>query len=319
MTVGRCLVLGGSGFIGSHVVELLLESGFRVRVFSRSSSLPARLAAVANGIELSVGDFQDVQSLARAVKSCDYVFHLAATTVPTTSNRDMALDANSNLISTLRLLEICVREKVQQILFSSSGGTVYGKTANGPIAECHSTEPRCSYGVVKLAIEKYLELFRMQHGLEYTVLRISNCYGPRLPLHGEQGIVGASLERLRQGEPITLWGDGSVTRDYVYVSDVALAFRAALGQRSPFRIFNIGTGIGTSLLNLIEMMESAAGRRFSILKQAARDVDVPTNILDASKARNYLSWQATVLLKHGLVNTWKWIQTREQATSAHIS
>lgn len=318
MNVGHCLVLGGSGFIGSHVVELLIENGFRVRVFSRSSS-PPRLAAVANRIELSVGDFQDVQSLARAVKGCDYVFHLAATTVPITSNRDMAFDASSNLISTLRLLEVCVREKVQQIIFSSSGGTVYGKAENQPIAECHSTEPRCSYGVVKLAIEKYLELFRIQHGLEYTVLRISNCYGPRLPLHGEQGIVGASLEKLRRGEPITLWGDGSITRDYVYVTDVALAFRAALGQGSPFRVFNISTGIGTSLVNLIEMMERATGRRFRILKQSARDIDVPTNILDSNRARKYLSWEATVILKQGLVNAWKWIQTREHATSAHIS
>jgi UDP-glucose 4-epimerase len=319
MNCGRCLVLGGSGFIGSHLVELLLENGFKVRVFSRSSTIPARLAAVGSRIELSFGDFHDAQSLADAVKGCDHVYHLVATTVPATSNRDMVFDANSNLIATLGLLEICVRERVKQVIFSSSGGTVYGRTENLPIPECHNTEPRCSYGVVKLAIEKYLELFRMQHGLDYTVLRISNCYGPRLPMNGEQGVVGAFLDRLLRGEPVTLWGDGSITRDYVYVTDVALALRAALEQQSPFRVFNIGTGIGTSLLHLIEMMERATDCHFHILKERARDVDVPVNILDASRARKYLSWEATTPLEQGLVNTWKWIQGRVHATSAQIS
>jgi len=208
---------------------------------------------------------------------------------------------------------------VQQVIFPSSGGTVYGKTETWPIPESHSTEPLCSYGIVKLAIEKYLELFRIQHGLDYTIIRISNCYGPGLPMNGEQGVVGAFLDRLRRGEPITLWGEGSITRDYVYVTDVALALRAALGQQSPFRVFNIGTGIGTSLLNLIEMMERATGCRFRILTQEARDVDVPVNILDATRARKYLSWEATTPLEQGLINTWKWIQARVRTTSAHTS
>lgn len=319
MSSGRCLVLGGSGFIGSHLVELLLENGFKVRVFSRSSVVPTRLASVGNGIELSFGDFHDVQSLASAVKGCDHVYHLIATSVPANSNRNMVLDADRNLIGTLRLLEICVRERVKQIIFSSSGGTVYGRAETLPIPECHNTEPRCSYGVVKLAIEKYLELFRTQHGLDYTVLRIANCYGPRLPMSGEQGVVGAFLERLWRGEPVTLWGDGSITRDYVYVTDVALALRAALGQQSHFRVFNIGTGIGTSLLKLIEIMERATDRRFCILKQEARDVDVPVNTLDASRARKYLPWEATTALEQGLVNTWHWIQASVHATSAHLS
>ncbi len=318
MNPSRCLVLGGSGFIGSHLVELLLESAFQVRVFSRSPSLSATLAGVKSSVEFSVGDFRDAQTLANAVKGCDHVYHLIATTVPTTSNQDMVFDADSNLISTLRLLEICVHENVKQVIFASSGGTVYGKSDKQAISECHSTEPRCSYGVVKLAIEKYLELFRIQHALDYTVLRISNCYGPRLPINGEQGVVGAFLNRLQRGEPIELWGDGSITRDYVYVTDVALALRAALGQQSPFRVFNIGTGIGTSLLNLIEMMERATDCHFHILKREAREVDVPVNILDATRARKCLSWQATTPLEQGLAKTWKWMQAAVRATSASI-
>jgi UDP-glucose 4-epimerase len=237
--------------------------------------------------------------------------------VPASSNRNMAVDADSNLTATLRLLEICVREKVHRIVFSSSGGTVYGRTSDDPISESHTTEPLCSYGIVKLAIEKYLELFRIQHGLDYTVLRISNCYGPRLPIKGEQGVVGVFLDRLRRREPIELWGDGSITRDYVYVTDVAGAFHAALGQQSPFRMFNIGTGIGTSLVSLIAIMEHVTGRRARIAKQQGRIVDVPANVLDPTRARKYLSWQANTPLERGLLNTWNWMQAGAQVSSAH--
>jgi len=317
MNPGRCLVLGGTGFIGSHLVELLLANGFKVRVFGRSSTFPIGLSAGANCPEVSVGDFDDAQSVANAVKGCNYVYHLIARSVPASSNRDMVADASSNLIATLRLLEMCVREKVQQIIFSSSGGTVYGRTGDNRISESHNTEPQCSYGVIKLAIEKYLELFRTQHGLDYTVLRISNCYGPRLPTNGEQGVVGVFLDRLRRGEPITLWGNGLVTRDYVYVTDVARAFRATLGQRSPFRVFNIGTGVGTSLTKLIEMMERVTGCQAHILKRQARDLDVPVNVLDSTRAEKYLCWEAKTPLEQGLINTWKWMHADVQANSAH--
>jgi UDP-glucose 4-epimerase len=318
MNAGRCLILGGTGFIGSHLAELLLEKGLEVRIFSRSATFSSGVSAVRNAIECHVGDFSDAEALAKAVKGCDYVYHLIATSVPTTSNRDMAFDVSSNLIATLRLLDICVRESVRQVAFSSSGGTVYGRTDHFPISECHSTEPQCSYGVTKLAIEKYLELFRIRHGMDYTVLRISNCYGPRLPIRGEQGVVGAFLDRLQRGEPITLWGDGSITRDYVYVRDVALAFQAVLGQPSPFRVFNIGTGVGTSLVNLMEMMEQATNCRFRVLKREARDTDVPVNILDTTRARKYLCWEATTTLEQGLINTWKWIQGSVRAASAQF-
>jgi UDP-glucose 4-epimerase len=314
MSQDRCLVLGGSGFIGSHLVELLVDEGFPVRIFSRT--YPRALTGAAR-VEISVGDFRDVQSLAKAVKGCDFVYHMIATTVPATSNQDMVFDAERNLISTLRLMEICVREGVQQIVFPSSGGTVYGRTGREPITELHSTEPQCSYGIVKLAIEKYLELFRVRHGLDYTVLRISNCYGPWLPIKGEQGAVGVFLDCLRRGEPINLWGDGSVTRDYVYVSDVARAFRAALVQKSPFRVFNIGTGTGTSLLALVELMERLTGCRARIVKKRGREIDVPVNILDAGRARKCLAWEATTALEEGLVKTWEWIQARVRAAPAH--
>lgn len=316
MSLGRCLILGGSGFIGSHLAELLVAEDFEVRILSRSAGCSSRVVAVAARVELLEGDFRDTQRLANAIKGCDYVYHLIATTVPAISNRDVVSDTETNLIPTLRLLEICARENVRRIVFSSSGGTVYGRTENRPIAEVHSTEPLSSYGIVKLTIERYLELFRLQHGLDYNVLRVSNCYGPRLPIGGEQGVVGAFLERLRRKEPIVLWGDGSVTRDYVYVSDVARAFRVALKEQPSFRVFNIGTGVGTSLLELIKMMEQVTGCRARVCKEKARQVDVGVNILDSTRAQQYLGWEATTALKEGLLSTWNWIQTRPRTKSA---
>ena len=306
MTPGRCLVLGGSGFMGSHLVELLADRGWEVRGFSQSAA--HRPFAAAKNVTWVVGDFRDPKAVADAVQGCDYVYHLVGATNPASSNRDVVFDTETNLIPTLRLLEACVRAQVRRIVFSSSGGTVYGNAGRSPISEDHPTEPHSSYGIVKLATEKYLELFHRIHGLDYTVLRVANCYGPRLPVAGEQGAVGSFLDRLNRAEPIEVWGDGSVTRDYVYAGDVAQAFFAALSHESRFKLFNVGTGVGTSLLELIALMERVTGRRATLVKKPERPVDVPVNILDPMRARQFLGWQASTPLEVGLLNTWNWIQ-----------
>jgi len=306
---GRCLVLGGAGFMGSHLVERLVHEGRPVRVFDLPGAGAKRLAAVRGKVELVEGDFQKAREVAAAVEGCEAVFHLIGTTVPSTSNRDPAYDTETNLLTTLRLLEACVRAKVKQVIFSSSGGTVYGQAQSLPIHETHPTEPRTSYGIVKLAIEKNLELFRHLHGLDYAALRIGNAYGPRLPVGGEQGAVGAFLKCLKHGEPIPLWGDGSAVRDYVYVEDVARAFRAALGQRSAHRVFNIGTGRGTSLRQLIALMERATGRKAAVESRSGRAADVPENVLDTALARQHLGWTPEKTLEEGLALTWRWLES----------
>ena len=308
---GRCLVLGGSGFLGSHLVELLLEEGIRLRVYCRSANSYNRLASLEDKIELVGGDIRASKVLAKAVEGCDYVFHLIGTTVPATSNLDPVFDIETNLSPAMRLLEVCVEAKVKQIIFPSSGGTVYGNAGSEPIPESHPAEPRSSYGITKLTIEKYLELFYRLHGLDYAILRIANAYGPGLPTRGEQNAVGAFLARLRRGEPIVVWGDGSVTRDYVYAKDVARAFRAVLGQRSPYKVFNVGTGIGTTLRELIACMEQVVGRRAQIIQQPGRQIDVPVNILDPTLAREHVGWTPATSLEAGLISTWSWMEARE--------
>jgi len=294
--------------MGPHLVELLVREGMSVRVFDRRACSADWLASLAGKIEFVQGDFLDANLLATAVNGCEYVVHLVGTTVPSTSNRDPVFDVQTNIVGTLHLLEACVRAKVRQVVFSSSGGTVYGEPSALPIPESHPTQPRSSYGITKLAIEKYLALFFQLHGLDYAVLRIANAYGPGLPLSGEQGVVGVFLARLKRELPIVLWGDGSAVRDYIYIEDVARAFRAALGQRSPFRVFNIGTGVGTSLVQLIALMERTTGLRAQIERHPNRPSDPPVNVLDPSQAQLHLGWKATTTMERGLALTWEWVR-----------
>jgi UDP-glucose 4-epimerase len=303
----RCLVLGSTGFIGSHLVEDLVRHGFEVRALIRPGSSRRKLPDILERIEVVEGDFEDGKALASAVEGCVIVFHLISTTVPSSSNRDPGSDVQANLVTTVRFIETCRRADVKKIVFGSSGGAVYGASRVIPITEDFPTHPQSSYGIVKLAIEKYLQLYHHQYGLKYAVLRMGNVYGPRLPLSGEQNAVGAFLRSAYKQQPLTVWGDGSVLRDYIYVSDVVRAFRAALRERLPVGVFNVGTSVGTSLTELIQKIQVVTGQKLYVRWEPSRRVDVPQNVLAIDRARNLLSWQPIVDLEAGLNLTWKWV------------
>lgn len=308
-----CLVLGGCGFIGSNLIEQLVAEGYRVRVFDRPE---ANRKVFNGGIEFCGGDFLNALEVDRALEGVDFVFHLVGTTLPANSNSCPAFDIESNVVGTIRLLELSVRHKVRRIVFSSSGGTVYGEPKVIPIPEEHPTEPLCSYGIAKLAIEKYLHIYRNMHGLDYTVLRIANPYGRYQKLTAEQGAIGVFLGRMRDGKKITVWGDGSVVRDYIYVQDVARAFVRALTQTSPYRIFNIGTGRGLSLRDLISELSQITGMKPEVEYAPSRSVDVSVNILDATRADKYIDWRAEFDHRTGLRETWSWICENKQFAQA---
>ncbi|MBS1997098.1 MAG: NAD-dependent epimerase/dehydratase family protein, partial [Cyanobacteria bacterium SZAS LIN-2] len=170
----KALVIGGNGFIGSNLVDLLLKNNHQVRIFDR---YPNRFRAPLQGVEYVVGEFSNHGEIAEAVAGMDWVFHLACTTLPQTSNDDPVYDIHSNIGGTVQLLQECVKNKIKKVVFISSGGTIYGVPQTAPITEDHPTEPICSYGITKLAIEKYLHLFHWLHGLEYVCARLSNPYG----------------------------------------------------------------------------------------------------------------------------------------------
>ena len=301
--MASCLVLGGAGFIGSHLAEALLQAGHRVRIFDRPhlDRLPAFLQR--GEFEVFTGDFLNPRTLSPALEGSEIVFHLVSTTLPKTSNDNPMYDVESNVMGTLRLLELCRQQGVRKVVFASSGGTVYGVPRSVPIDESHPTDPICSYGIHKLAIEKYLQLNHRIHGLDYCVVRPANLYGPRQRLDIAQGAVAVFLDRALRGKPIQVWGDGSAVRDYLYVGDAAEALLKAAAFEGEPRLFNIGSGAGTSLTQLIKEIEALLGRAVPVEYTAARSLDVPANVLDASLARRHLGWAPRTSLAEGLRRT----------------
>jgi UDP-glucose 4-epimerase len=301
----NCLVLGGGGFIGSHLAEALARAGHRVTVFDRPQG---RYLPLLKGCEVRTGDFLEPRELEPALRGAELVFHMISTTVPRSSNDDPRADVSANVVGTLRLLELCKAHGVRRVVFPSSGGTVYGIPRATPVGEAHPTDPISSYGIHKLTIEKYLHLHHVLEGLDYHVLRIANAYGERQRTDTAQGAVAVFLERALRGEPIRIWGDGSVVRDYVYVGDIAQAFLRTLEHEGEPRIFNIGSGQGASLNQLIDEIARTLGRRPAVEYTPARRFDVPVNVLDASLARKHLGWAATTPLAEGIRRTHEWMK-----------
>jgi len=304
----KCLILGGAGFIGSHLAEGLLAEGHEVRIFDRPNlALPAELRADSR-IEWHEGDFLNVDDLARVVPGNEVIFHLVSATLPKSSNDNPAYDVETNVIGTLRLLDIARTNGVKRIVFASSGGTVYGVPHTLPISESHSTEPLVSYGITKLAIEKFLHMYHALHGLDYCILRLANPFGERQRVVAAQGAVAVFLHRAWHGETIHIWGDGSVVRDYIYIKDAVRAFVKALSYQGEQRVFNIGSGQGTSLNQLLAGIEALLGRPVAVEYEHGRKFDVPVNVLDISRARSLLGWQPTVNFRDGLAVTLEALQ-----------
>ncbi len=299
----KALVLGGLGFIGGHVVESLLAAGHSVRILDRASgsnSLPETSADVV------YGDFKDKSTLYEAMSDVDVIYHLISTTVPSTSNLDPVEDVKGNLLPTLDLLSCMVDLGIQKIVYLSSGGTVYGIPRSLPIQETHPLRPQCSYGVVKLAIENYLQMFQDLHGVSSVILRAANPYGERQGHLGVQGIVNTFMMRLHEGSSVQIWGDGSVVRDYLYVGDLARLCVVA-GEKDVSGVFNAGSGRGVSILDLVRSIEAVSGESLTVDFLPARNFDIPEVILDIAKVQNEMGWSPEFGLEDGLKRTWAWI------------
>jgi UDP-glucose 4-epimerase len=301
----RSLLLGGNGFIGSHLVDKLLAEGHEVRVFDKYEEHYRKPLPL---VDYRYGDFGNRGLLAEALEGVDNVFHLVSTSLPKTSNDDPAFDVQSNVIETLFLLEQCVARKVKKIIFISSGGTIYGRSRKLPICEESPTNPECSYGITKLTVEKYLALYYHLYGLEYTVVRPSNPYGDRQNPNSIQGAIPVFLGHVAKGEPIEVWGDGEVIRDYIYIDDLIEGIYKAATLSAPSRTFNLGTSTGHSLNSIIDTIQQITGREVKVLYKSKRGFDVPAIYLDISRAREELLWAPATSLEEGISKTWEFVQ-----------
>jgi UDP-glucose 4-epimerase len=302
----RCVVVGGGGFIGSHLCEALLAEGHEVTVFDRAEA-PNLDRLRQKGAILSIGDFFNHDDLQRSLENQDVVFHLLSTTVPQTSNDDPAYDVEANVIGTLRLLDLARKAHIKKMIFASSGGTVYGIPQEIPIKESHPTDPTSSYGIAKLSIEKYLHLYWILYGSDYCVLRLANAYGERQRSTATQGVIPVFLERALRNNEINVWGDGSVMRDYIFVTDISNALVKVLTYSGEMKVFNIGSGQGHSLNDVIHVIESVTGRPLQVKYTNGRSFDVPVSVLDISRAKNYLNWVPTINLFEGVTRMYAWM------------
>lgn len=298
LTGTKVLVLGGRGFLGRNLVELLLRDGASVRTFDRPLSRSETQHEFEGNIEAFEGDFVDGKGLQAALDKVDLVYHLISTTVPSGSNADPIGDVNSNLAGTLRLLKAMSVAGVNRLVYASSGGTVYGNPYVLPVPEWHALQPISSYGVVKVAVENYLHLHSELNGLKANVLRISNPYGMHQRRIGAQGVIATFLHKLMNAQPIEIWGDGSAVRDYIYVADVARALLLA-GCRQKSGTFNIGSGLGHSLNEVLRILCEQTGLETEVRYLPHRKFDVNQTFLDIARAREELGWNPFYTLEEG--------------------
>ena len=305
----RCIVLGAGGFIGRHLCHALAAAGAVVRAFDHHGA-----GADAPPAERWItGDLADEVALLQALEDQEIVFHLAGASVPGSSNRDFIADLRSSVLPTLHLLDACARLGVGRVVFTSSGGTVYGPQDRLPVQETASTDPISAYGVSKLAIEKYLALNERVHGVMGLVARIANPYGALQLARRNQGVVAAMVERGLAGQPLEIWGTGEVVRDYVHISDVVRALVGLAAYGGAERVFNVGSGRGRDLNEVSAAVIAALGVEVEIVRREGRSVDVAANLLCTERIAHELGWAPEIAWEAGLQHMISWFRSQPGA------
>lgn len=280
----KILILGGTGFIGINLTLYFLKnSEYEITIFGRNlNNYPLDLQEDSR-IKVIKGEFGSKCDFDSLVKGKDIIFHLISTTVPTTSNKNIAKEIAENIESTSILLEACVKYKVKKIVFLSSGGTVYGITDNKKISEDMQTNPITSYGLQKLSIEKLLYLYSYIGELDYRIIRLANPYGPYQKVNGSQGVIATFIYNMLCNKELLVYGDGSIIRDYLYVNDAICAIINIFRDDAKEKIYNVGSGMGLNINEIIVKIQQILGIEVNVRYIENRKVDVPVNILDISR------------------------------------
>ncbi len=294
------LLLGG-GFIGQALAKRLVENGQSVTVISRS--VPEQST---KGINWQQGDLSDMALMRKMLPKCRAVVHLASTSTPGHHVHAPSREAEENLLPLLRLLEAMRAHTDIPLIFLSSGGSIYGDPATLPVFETHALAPLSNHAAGKAAAEQFLSVYAHQ-GYPITILRPSNVYGPHQPLKSDFGIIRTLLEHLKRGTGMTIWGDGKIVRDYLYIDDLVSACLAVL-EDPTIGTFNIGSGLGDSINELCMLAEQITGKRLKLSHKSERRVDVRTVVLDNTAFRSRYTWQPQFTIEQGVHLTWEWLQ-----------
>jgi UDP-glucose 4-epimerase len=305
----RILVTGGAGFIGSHTVDALVAGRHDVAVLDDlSAGRREQINPAARFLQADLRDAATVNDIA-ARERPEILVHLAAQMDVRRSVADPSFDASVNLVGFLNVMEAARRNGLRRVIFSSTGGAIYGEQRNFPCDEDHPANPVSPYGVAKLATEKYLHFYRAEYGIDYVALRYANVYGPRQNPHGEAGVVAIFCGRIFAGQPVTIFGDGEQTRDYVFVGDVVRANLAALNANES-GAFNIGTGVETSVNRLYRELASAAGIDREPNYAPRRAGEQSRSVISPARAADRLKWRPEMTLADGLKATFNYFKQR---------
>lgn len=307
----KIIILGAAGFIGTNITIALANQKDMNNNYINNITLFDREEAdfsyvkknELTNVEIMTGNFSMETDFDSITKDQDIVYHLISTTVPTTSNNQIVEELTANVLVTAKLLEACVKNEVKKVVFLSSGGTVYGKEIEMPLKEDSKTNPISSYGIQKITIEKLLYLYNYMHGLDYRVIRLSNPYGPYQRPNGILGAVTTFTHKALIGEPITVYGDGEVVRDFIYIDDAIKGIFNIVNGKSEHKTFNLGSGMGCSIRELIEIIENEIHIQVNVAYVNGRKVDVPINVLDMNLYENVHGKLNTITLNEGIRKT----------------
>lgn len=306
----RIILLGAAVFIGTNlVIELAKNPENEITVVDRNKTYFSTLQNMdipyLRIVESDLAMDSDYESL---VANQDLVYHLVSTTVPTTSNQHIAEELKGNVVLSANLFEACVHQGVKKVMFLSSGGTVYGKESKCPLNEKTPTNPITSYGIQKVSIEKLLYLYNYMYGLDYRIIRLTNPYGPYQRPNGVLGAVTTFTYKALRGEEISVYGDGSVVRDFIYIDDAVRGIQKIVEGNDRHHTFNLGCGYGTSIKQVLETIEDALGIELNIKYTEARKVDVPVNYLDIKRFETAYGSLNPISLVEGIRKTAKFMR-----------
>lgn len=301
----KILLLGAAGFIGTNLtIELAKKTEDEITLVDRSKEFFKPIVSMdLKNVHILEADLTVDMDFDSILKDQEVVYHLVSTTVPTTSNQHISQELVSNVIFSANLFEACIRCDVKKVVFVSSGGTVYGKEVDCPLKEKTATNPISSYGVQKITIEKLLYLYRYMYGLDYRIIRLANPYGPYQRPNGVLGAVTTFTYKALKGDEITVYGDGSVVRDFIYIDDAIRAIMKIVNGENKHRTFNLGCGYGTSIKQVLETIEKALGIKLNVSYLEGRKVDVPVNYLDISRYEKYYGALNPISLEDGIRKT----------------
>ena len=298
-------IIGGASFIGTNLAIMLSKNNEnRITIIDRDIKFfpPFDLFHL-NNVNYQVHPYTLDTNFDLQVVNQDIVFHLASTTIPGNSNRNISMEVEDNVIVTIKLLDACVRQKVTKVVFLSSGGAGYGNKADKSMKEDMNTFPITSYGIQKIMIEKLLYLYHYQYGLDYRVIRLSNPYGPYQRPNGKQGVITTFIYKALTDGILEVYGDGSIVRDFIYISDAITGIINIVNGNCKYRIFNLGSGKGISINEVISSIKNIIQRELQIIYTVGRDTDVPVNYLDISRYENEFGKLHLTCLKSGIKKT----------------